>query len=111
MRIEFNSVSRAILDKYKDFPLPNDCALPVISNQKMNEALKELCRMAGIDSEIRKTFYRGNERIDERYPKYDVVMKWTGHADYNSMKPYIAVADEIKVREMAKFNASDIRIS
>lgn len=134
LRIEFNSVSRAILDKYKDFPLPNDCALPVISNQKMNEELKELCRMAGIDSEIRKTFYRGNERIDERYPKYevvsthtgrksficnalalgipvDVVMKWTGHADYNSMKPYIAVADEIKVREMAKFNASDIRIS
>ena len=82
---------------------------------------------------VRKTFYRGNERQDLRLPKYevvsthtgrksficnalalgipvDVVMKWTGHADYKSMKPYIAVADEIKAREMAKFNASDIRI-
>ena len=133
LRIEFNTVSKSILDKYKDIPIANNRALPVISNQKMNDELKELCRMAGIDSEVRKTFYKGNERIDERHPKYEVVsthtgrksficnalalgipvevvMKWTGHDDYKSMKPYIAVADEIKVREMAKFNATDIRI-
>jgi integrase len=34
----------------------------------------------------------------------DVVMRWTGHSDYNSMKPYIAIADSVKAREMSKFN-------
>ena len=37
--------------------------------------------------------------------------EWFADPYDNFMKPYIAVADEIKVREMAKFNASDIRIS
>ena len=137
LRIEFNSISREILEKYKKkyklYTKLGDRALPVISNQKFNEELKELCMLAGIDEEIRKTYYKGNERIDERRPKYEfvsshtgrksficnalalgipaeVVMKWTGHADYKSMKPYIAVADEIKAREMAKFNAADIKI-
>lgn len=34
----------------------------------------------------------------------NVVMKWTGHKDYKSMKPYIDVADSIKAREMKKFD-------
>ncbi len=33
-----------------------------------------------------------------------VVMKWTGHSDYKSMKPYIDVADKNKINEMKKFN-------
>jgi hypothetical protein len=31
-------------------------------------------------------------------------MRWTGHSDYDSMKPYIAIADSVKAREMEKFN-------
>ena len=31
-------------------------------------------------------------------------MKWTGHSDYKAMKPYIDVADEIKIEAMKKFN-------
>jgi hypothetical protein len=31
-------------------------------------------------------------------------MKWTGHADYKSMEPYIAVADKAKAEQMDKFN-------
>ena len=34
----------------------------------------------------------------------NVVMKWTGHSDYNAMKPYIAIADTAKKDEMDKFN-------
>lgn len=82
-----------------------------ISNQKMNTYIKELGKLAGINTPIRITQYRGNERIDNVYPKYEllcthtgrktfickalslgiapnVVMKWTGHSDYNAMKPY-----------------------
>ena len=44
--------------------------LPVITNQKMNDYLKELAELAGIDEPVRQTYYRGNERIDEVTPKY-----------------------------------------
>ena len=29
-----------------------------------------------------------------------VVMKWTGHADYKSMKPYIDIAEKVKTDAM-----------
>ena len=131
LRIELNDTSKRILDKYKEIHLPNDAALPVLSNQKMNDALKELCKLANINQEIKKTYFKGNERIEERGPKYDfvsthtgrksficnalakgisaeVIMKWTGHSDFKAMKPYIAIADETKAREMKKFNIKGI---
>lgn len=37
----------------------------------------------------------------------NVVMKWTGHASYSSMKPYIDIVDSIKASEMAKMNFMD----
>ena len=125
--IELNKHSKAILDKYKDVAFENDKVLPVITNQKMNDYLKELAEMAGIDEPVRQTYYKGNERIDEVTPKYallgthagrrtficnalalgippQVVMKWTGHSDYKAMKPYIDIADDIKANAMSKFN-------
>ena len=125
--IELNNHSKVILDKYKDVAFENDKVLPVITNQKMNDYLKELAEMAGIDEPVRQTYYRGNERIDEVTPKYallgthagrrtficnalalgippQVVMKWTGHSDYKAMKPYIDIADDIKANAMSKFN-------
>lgn len=125
--IELNDHSKAILNKYKDVHFEHDKVLPVITNQKMNDYLKELAELAGIDEPIRETYYKGNERIDEITPKYallgthagrrtficnalslgipaQVVMKWTGHSDYKAMKPYIDIADDIKANAMSKFN-------
>ncbi|WP_449022518.1 site-specific integrase [Prevotella jejuni] len=125
--IELNNHSKAILDKYKDVAFEDDKVLPVITNQKMNDYLKELAELAGIDEPVRQTYYRGNERIDEVTPKYallgthagrrtficnalalgippQVVVKWTGHSDYKAMKPYIDIADDIKANAMSKFN-------
>jgi hypothetical protein len=34
----------------------------------------------------------------------EVVMKWTGHSDYKAMKPYIAIADNIKASQTKKFD-------
>jgi hypothetical protein len=31
-------------------------------------------------------------------------MRWTGHNDYKSMKPYIDIVDSIKAESMAKLN-------
>lgn len=128
--IELNDYSRAILDKYRDIPFKDGKALPVISNQKMNDYIKELGKLCGIDTPIRETFYKGNLRHDEYYPKYEllgthtgrrtficnalmlgipaqVVMKWTGHSDYKAMKPYIDVADSAKAKAMELFNKKE----
>lgn len=125
--IELNKYSRAILDKYKDVHFRNDLALPVISNVKMNEHLKEMGEEAGINEPQRIVFFKGNVRYEEVLPKYalltthcgrrtfivnglrlgvpaEVIMKWTGHSDYKAMKPYIKIVDKLKVSEMDKFN-------
>lgn len=126
--IELNDVTKRILQKYKDAQFPEKKALPVIQNQPMNRDIKELCRLAEIDEPIRVTTFKGNVRKDEVLPKWQLVgthtgrktfivmalshgiapntvMKWTGHADYKSMKPYIDIVDSVKAREMNKFNS------
>lgn len=125
--IELNDYIRYILNKYRDILFEDNKALPVISNQKMNDYLKELGELAEINEPIRQTYYKGNGRIDKVLPKYEllgthagrrtfvcnalalgippqIVMKWTGHSDFKTMKPYIDVADDIKANAMNKFN-------
>ena len=125
--IELNNHSKAILDKYKDVEFEGHKALPVISNQKMNDYLKELGELAEINEPVSETYYKGSRRIDTITPKYallgthagrrtficnalalgipaQVVMKWTGHSDYKAMKPYIDIADDVKANAMSKFN-------
>lgn len=125
--IDLNKVTMDILAKYEAIPFSEDRALPVIKNQPMNRDLKELCKMAGINEKIRITTYKGNQRRDEIKEKWElvgthtgrrtfivnalslgippnVVMKWTGHSDYKSMKPYIDIVDSIKAESMVKFD-------
>ena len=52
--IELNDHSKAILEKYKDVHFENHMALPVISNQKMNDYLKELGELAEINEPVRE---------------------------------------------------------
>ena len=127
LNIDLNSHSKAILEKYKDIHLYENKVFSIISNQKMNDQLKELAEMAGIDETVRQTYYIGKKRFDEITPKFSVlsshagrrtficnalaagispqvIMKWTGHSDYKAMKPYIDVADEVKVSAMERFN-------
>lgn len=123
LKIDLNKYSRSILEKYKDDARP----LPVVSNQRMNIWLKEVCYLAGIDEPIRLVYYKGAERIEETHPKYELigthtgrrtficnaltmgipaatVMEWTGHSDYKAMKPYIKIADEEKAKAMKLFD-------
>ena len=125
--IELNDHSRAILNKYEAIHFEDGKVLPVISNQKMNDYLKELAELAEINEPVGETYYKGSERIDTITPKYallgthagrrtficsalalgvlpQVVMKWTGHSNYQAMKPYIDVADDIKAQSMNVFN-------
>ena len=125
LRIELNKYTSAILDKYKD--LAGEEALPVISNQKMNKYLKEVCFECGIDEPLTDITYVGGKKVVETKEKWqmvgthcgrrtficnaimlgippNVVMKWTGHSDYKSMKPYIDIADKTKAEAMKMFD-------
>lgn len=125
--INLNSYSRAILDKYKECKFKDDKALPVITNQQMNAALKDLCELCGINDPIRKSKYVNGNRIEEVFPKWKLVgthaarktficyalsigippvmvMQWTGHSDYQSMKPYIDIASADKTKAMDQFD-------
>ena len=125
LTIELNNYSRTILARYTH--LEGDKALPVISNQKMNQYLKELGRECSLNEPIIDIYYIGGKKIVETRAKWEalgthcgrrtficnalmlgiapsVVMKWTGHSDYKSMKPYIDIADSAKKRAMSLFN-------
>jgi integrase len=102
----------SILKKYNN-------SLPVISNQKLNQALKALGRVAEIKQEVAIQRYRGAKRLDSKIPKHklitthtarrtfitlslekgirpEVVMSITGHKDYRTFKAYIKITDTIK---------------
>lgn len=127
VRIELNQYSKAILDKYANFKNPFGLALPVISNQKYNAYLKPLCELAEINTLISQTYYRAGKKVTEVQPKFrlvgthtarrtfvvnalssgipaEVVMRWTGHSDFQSMKPYVGILDSVKAASMQKFN-------
>lgn len=127
LKIELNRHSKAILDKYRDKKFPGGLALPVISNEKMNEHLKVLGQVCGLDDPTRIVYFKGATRYEEVYPKWalltthcarrtfvvtalqlgipaEVVMKWTGHANFQTMKPYIAIVDTLKEKSMALFD-------
>jgi integrase len=114
LNIKLNSKALVILESYKDTPFKNDKVLPVISNQRMNDYLKELAELVGIKEPITVIYFKGNVRHEKIFPKYSqigthtarrtficnallngmpapAVMKITGHSDYKAMQPYIDI--------------------
>jgi integrase len=119
LEIPLNDYAINILDKY----IQSEKSLPVISNQKSNEYLKELCKLAEIDEPTRIVKYKGAERIEIVKPKYElvsthtarrtfitlslekgmkpeIVMEITGHKEYKTMKKYIIITSRVKHNEM-----------
>jgi integrase len=129
IQIPLNPYALSILAKYNDWEKP----LPVISNQKMNKYVKELCKKAKINDTVKIVQYRGSERIENTYKKYevigshtarrtfislslqkgmkpDVIMAITGHKTYRMMQKYLKIADETKRDEMDKVWGSSLRV-
>lgn len=127
LTVQLNDRSQAILDKYKDVPFKENKALPVISNQKANEALKILCKAVGFDEPVNLTYFKGGVKVKETHPKYaligthtarrtficlslylgiaaETIMQWTGHSSHETMAPYIGVIKDLQEKEMNKFN-------
>lgn len=127
LEIPLNDYSRAILKKYAGLQDRRGLALPVISNQKMNDYLKDLCELCNFREPITKVYYKGGQRIEETREKWQlitthaarrtficyaltkgippqVVMKFTGHSDYQAMRPYIDIAGADAAKAMQLMN-------
>lgn len=129
--IELNKYSRAIIQRLKSSPdrFYPEYAIPLhnLSSSTMNASLKVLCKELDISEPIKEVYYVGADRKERNEPKWkrlsmhcgrrtficnalemgispQVVMSWTGHSNYESMKPYIAISDNAKATAMKKFD-------
>jgi len=119
--IPLNALSARILAKYSDVINP----LPMISSQKLNKYIKELCELSGINEQIEISRFHGSKKIVSIMPKYELihihtgrktfctlslekgmsaeeVMEISGHSDYRSFKRYVKVTEQRKKAVMLK---------
>ncbi len=128
IRIPLSDYAQAIITR-------NGGMLPKpISNQKMNNYLKEIAKICGLSEVIRFIKYRGVQKVETIEPKYNLVtthtarrtfvtlslekgmraetvMSITGHKDYHTFKKYIKLTDNVKMTEMNKvWNNNNLQI-
>ena len=130
--IPLNNYAKAILNKYKG--LKTGKALPVISNQKMNDYLKELGGEAEFFSNVTIYRFKGGQRIENTVQKWEVltthimrktfvtnalslgmqtatIKEFTGHKSEKDFNRYLAVITEDKIKAMNIFNEAEEKIS
>ena len=113
LSIPLTPYSKQILDRYTD----NHDPLPVISNQKTNEYIKDLCKLAEINEPVEIVRFRGSKRETTLYKKHELisvhtgrktfctlslekgmsaeeVMQISGHKDYQSFKRYVKITEQ-----------------
>lgn len=74
--IPLHPIVLSIWQKYGE-QLPN-----IISNQKFNEYIKEVCRLAGIDNNEQKSITKGGLRMKKTYKKYELVSSHTARRSF-----------------------------
>lgn len=132
LSIPLISYAKALVEKYKGMG-KNGLMFPVISNQKLNDYIKEAAQEVGLDRQVVQVSYSGNtkhETVDKLCDilschdarrtfvcnsihlgiPQSVVMKCTGHSDFRAMRPYIEVADETIARELAKWDLQSKKV-
>jgi integrase len=120
--IPLNVFSKNILEKYKG----KDKPLPVISNQKTNEYLKEIGKILELNEPVRILKYRGAEKIESYVPKYEVLTfhvsrktfitnslikgmserdlrEFSGHKNDASFNRYVKFSNDFKFQKMNEF--------
>ena len=123
-----------ILNMYKGKETDDGHVFVVPSNQKLNDAIKDAAKAAGVDRIIIDTYLIGSKRYEVQHKFHEiischaarrtfvscslamgitpqVVMKCTGHKGYNTMKPYIETAFETQSLEMEKWNRNQYKSS
>jgi len=116
LAIPLNSISRSILEKY-------DYNLPSITNQKMNEYIKEVFKKLEFTDEIKKTMKYGDELVDQKAEFWTrisshtarrsfitimknkrvpdkVIMSYTGHTSLEVFNAYYRPSEDDKINYM-----------
>ena len=116
LAIPLNSISKSILEKY-------DYNLPSITNQKMNEYIKEVFKELKFTDEIKKTMKYGDELVDQKAEFWTrisshtarrsfitimknkrvpdkVIMSYTGHTSLEVFNAYYRPSEEDKINNM-----------
>jgi len=99
-------VAKEILDRYKDHPvcLNQNKALPVSSNQKMNEYLVEIAALAGVSktlgNRIAKRTFATTVTLMNGVP-IESVSKMLGHTNIRTTQLYAKILDEKVGNDMA----------
>ena len=130
--IPLTEEAQAIINRYKDNSGEGKLVFPIPSAQKLNDAIKDAAKEAGLNRLITEVYFIGTERHEDSHKFYEIisnhdarrtfvscslamgipaetVMKCTGHKNYNTMKPYIETATETQTLQMEKWNRNQFR--
>ncbi|TAL67825.1 MAG: site-specific integrase [Bacteroidetes bacterium] len=110
---------KRVLEKYDGYKLPQ------YSNQKFNYYIKEVCKLAGINTKVEITKYYGKKRVNETYEKWqlisshtarrtnitvslkknvlpEMVMQISGHKSRSAFQKYVKIAQTEALDAMRK---------
>lgn len=130
--IPLTEEAQAIINRYKGKETKEGLVFDIPSAQKLNDAVKDAAKAAGLNRIITEVYYIGTDRREESHEFCDIisnhdarrtfvscslamgipaetVMKCTGHKNYNTMKPYIETATETQALQMEKWNKNQYR--
>lgn len=72
-----------LLDKYvDDGPRKRKTCFPIISGQKMNDYIKVVAQLVGIDAAIQTVKHIGSKRIEKTQPKYELITNHTARRTF-----------------------------
>jgi len=114
LNIPLSLFAKRILGLY----INNETPLPVVNSQKTNKYLKEIGELMNLNEQVRKTTYKGNEKIEIYVPKKEILTfhmgrktfitnslvlgmsetetkKISGHKKDDSFRKYVNIADNI----------------
>ena len=123
LSIPLTNYSKEILSHYLDEE--KAFIFPRISNQKMNDYIKDVGKELEINEKVQIIRFRGGERIQETFEKHEimtshmarktfitlalrlgmpseVIMEISGHSDHKVFERYYEIAEEQKKAEMLK---------
>ena len=130
LQIPILSYAQEIIDKYKD--TRGERLFPAPGNTVLNGYIKEAAKLAGLDRVVVETYFVDKERHEKVSKLWETlschdgrrtfvccslqlgispttVMKCTGHAKYENMRPYIEVSDEAVAKEMGLWETSAVK--
>jgi len=124
IRVPLVDLAKSILEKYKGSGDINP--IPVFSQQRYNEYLKEIGKRAELYEKVTQIQYKGRERIEITLPKWQLLTSHAGRKTFvtiavflgipletvskiigrksDAFKPYYDIPDSKKTIEMQKFN-------